>query len=75
MTQSPIPAERYHLAIPVIHVLPSLTGTNSASATFYLSRLSSAPHMPLPTLRTSRYRDARKTRFRSATAAPDKTFT
>ena len=45
VTQSPIPAERYHLAIPVIHVLPSLTGTNSASATFYLSRLNSAPHM------------------------------
>ena len=43
--QSPTPAERYHLAISMIHVLPSLLGTNSASAIFYLSRLNSAPHM------------------------------
>jgi hypothetical protein len=43
--QSPTPAERSHLAISMVHVLPSLLGTNSASATFYLSRLNSAPHM------------------------------
>jgi hypothetical protein len=43
--QSPTPAKRYHLAISMVHVLPSLLGTNSAFATFYLSRLNSAPHM------------------------------
>jgi len=43
--QSPTPAERDHLAISMVDVLPSLTGTNSASATFYLSRLNPAPHM------------------------------
>ncbi len=45
MMQSSTPAERYHLAKSVINILPSLTGTSSASATFYLSRLHSTPHM------------------------------
>jgi len=43
--QSPTPAERCRLAVSTAHVLPSLTGTNSASAIFYLSRLNSTPHM------------------------------
>ena len=70
---SPTPAKRYHLAISMVHLLPSLTGTDSASATFYLSTLNPASHMNLSRLRTSRYRNACKTRPRSARCGFDRT--
>ena len=62
---STTPTERNHLAIAMAHMLPSLTGINSAfrdiqhfEATFI------HPARPLSTLRTPRCHDARKTRFR-----------
>jgi hypothetical protein len=52
--------------ISTAHVLPSFDGKNSASANFHISGLTPHPIWLLSTLRTPRYRDARKTRFRPA---------
>jgi len=48
--------------LSTMHMLPSWTGTHSASTTFSISRLTPHPARLLPTLPTRRYHSARKTR-------------
>ena len=62
---STTPAERNHLAIAMAHMLPSLTGINSAFRDIqHFEATFTHPARPLSTLRTPRCHDARKTRSR-----------
>ena len=64
---STTPAERNHLAIAMAHMLPSLTGINSAFRDIqHFEATFTHPARPLSTLRTPRCHDARKTRSRPA---------
>src|ERR1700722_1212146 len=60
------PAERWHLAIAAPHMLPSAHTTASASTTSSFRGSIPHPMQSLCTLRTSRCRDARNTRYRAA---------
>ena len=65
MMQSTTPAERDHLAIAMVHMLPSWAGRNSAIRDLqYFQATFIHPARPLSTLRTPRCHDARKTRSR-----------
>ena len=69
-------AERQPLAEAGPHMLPSTFPTVSASASFWLSRLNTYPTRSLCTLRDSRRRRPRNTRYRApATAYPDRSST
>ena len=65
MMWSTTPTERNHLAIAMAHMLPSLTGINSAFRDIqHFEATFTHPARPLSTLRTPRCHDARKTRSR-----------
>jgi hypothetical protein len=67
MMWSTTPAERDHLAITMVHILPSLSGRNSAIRDLQnFEATITHPARPLSTLQTPRCRDARKTRSRPA---------